>query len=335
MPRQPRRPFVRAPEVVLVEVGEPLDARALIRELAKRVLDHGDERLRVERLRDRVERAGLFDEVIANPVTLRAHQHDRRLRERRVRAEHLAELVAVHAWHDEVEQDEVGGHLAACERFVGVLAVGGDLGLVAISLEQSRDDVSNRGAVVDDEDARSHAATGARRREKHEEVVHPGFVSSARAGVFAHSRWNARPMRRSRNGRSRRFAGRERPHHGARQAWRGRARQAGEARARPCDRCGAAAPSSPASCRRMCIFARCFSAEWPTIYRSSSGSRSGSGRSRPRTTRRRSPRAPSSASSRCSSPGRRRSSIWERSITTTPCSMRAIAPGSASLAAKR
>src|SRR5947208_962936 len=61
----------------------------------------------VDRLGDRVDRAGLLDELASDLVALGAHQHDRQRPVRRVRAELAAELVAVHPRHHEIEQDDV------------------------------------------------------------------------------------------------------------------------------------------------------------------------------------------------------------------------------------
>ncbi len=142
--------------LVRIEIRKARGARAPAVDAPERVLHDGDERLCVEGLGDRVDRAGLLHELVADAVALGAHENDRHRRELGVRAERATELVAVHPRHHEVEKNEVRLHLVPLERAERVLAVRSERRFVTVALENGGHDPPDGGAVVHDEDARGH-----------------------------------------------------------------------------------------------------------------------------------------------------------------------------------
>ncbi len=129
--------------------------------LLQRALDHRDQAASVKGLGDGVDGPGLLHELTPDLVALGAHQHHGHVGALRMRAQLATELVAVHARHHEVEQDqiELDARLDLDQR---VLAVFGGDGVVALR-RQRRHDLADRGAVVDDEDARAHERRYCRR----------------------------------------------------------------------------------------------------------------------------------------------------------------------------
>lgn len=129
------------------------------------VLDHSDKGVGIERLRDRVDGPRLLDEVLANPVRLRAHEHDRRRAKPRVPAQRSTELKAVHSRHDKVDQDQIDR--CCVGRFVEQLQRGLTVdrhdGIVPVPLEHGAHHLAYGRTVVDDENARSHEVRSARR----------------------------------------------------------------------------------------------------------------------------------------------------------------------------
>jgi hypothetical protein len=75
-----------------------------------------------------------------------------------MRPQLATELVAVHARHHEVEQHEIDR--TSLELLERILTVLGRDRLERARLQDGRDHLSDRGAVVDDEDACAHRALG-------------------------------------------------------------------------------------------------------------------------------------------------------------------------------
>ncbi len=130
------------------------------------VLDDGDERLRVEGLRDGVDRARLLHEVLADAVRLGAHQDDRHGAEALVLTQGAAQLIPVHARHDEVHEHQIDGRSPVGSVLLPVgralkclerrLAVGRVDGFEAMPLEHRAHDLADGRAVVHDEDSSGH-----------------------------------------------------------------------------------------------------------------------------------------------------------------------------------
>ena len=118
------------------------------------VLDDGDERERVERLRDRVHRAGLVDELTADLVALRAHEHDGQALQQSIAANFTTELIAVHFRHHEIREHQVD--LVLTELSERIVAVLGRDGLVTLFVQDGGYHLADGRAVVDDEDACAH-----------------------------------------------------------------------------------------------------------------------------------------------------------------------------------
>ncbi len=121
----------------------------------ERAFDDGDQPACVERFGDGVDGAGLLHELAADLVALGAHQDDGQVLPLGFGSELATELIAVHARHHEVEQDQVD-FLSRVQLIERILAVLGDQRFVGASLENGGHHLANGGAVVDDQDACAH-----------------------------------------------------------------------------------------------------------------------------------------------------------------------------------
>src|SRR5690606_12596862 len=117
-------------------------------------LDHCQQTTRVEGFCDRVEGAGLLNELASDAIALRAHQDDGQIFESLVLSERHTELIPVHAGHHEVHESELDGGL--CELLERIDAILGEYRLVAISFEDRADDVADGQAVIDNQNTGPH-----------------------------------------------------------------------------------------------------------------------------------------------------------------------------------